>query len=64
MKVFWCVMAGLLVLTLLLALRVTGRPRAAADCASSVVMLHGPHGEPVECVCVAGAISTCFAPGP
>jgi len=64
MKVFWCVMAGLLVLTLLLALRVTGRPRAGADCASSVVFVHGPHGEPVECVCVGGAISTCFAPGP
>ncbi|HEV3349978.1 MAG TPA: hypothetical protein VHC93_23010 [Methylomirabilota bacterium] len=64
MKVFWCVMAGLVVLTLLLALRVTGRPRAAADCTSSVVIVHGRHGEAVECVCVNGAISTCFAPGP
>ena len=56
--------ATLVVLTLLLALRVTGRPRATADCTSSVVIAHGPHGEAVECVCVGGAISTCFEPGP
>ena len=64
MKIFWCVMAGLILLTGALALRVTGRPRPSADCASSVVMVPGPHGQPVECVCIGGAVSTCFDPGP
>ena len=64
MKLFWCVMAGLILLTGALALRVTGRPRPAPDCASSVVIGRGPHGEPIECVCIGGAVSTCFDPGP
>ena len=64
MRIFWCVMAGLILLVGVLALRVTGRPHPSPDCASSVVIVHGPHGEPVECVCIGGAISTCFDPGP
>jgi hypothetical protein len=47
-----------------LALRVTGRPRPSPDCASSVVIVPGPHGQPVECVCIGGTVSTCFDPGP
>ena len=64
MKIFWCVMAGLVLLGGVLALRVTGRPRPSPDCASSVVIVHGPHGEAVECVCIGGTVSTCFDPGP
>ena len=64
MKLFWCVMAGLVLLVGVLALRVTGRPRPSPDCASSVVIAHRPHGEPIECVCIGGAVSTCFDPGP
>ena len=64
MKLFWFVLAGLILLTGALALRVTGRPRPASDCASSVIIGRGAHGEPVECVCVGGAVSTCFDPGP
>ncbi len=64
MKLFWCVMAGLVLLVGALALRVTGRPRPSPDCASSVVIGRGPHGEPFECVCIGGAVSTCFDPGP
>ena len=46
----------------LLVARATEPP--AADCASRVVISRGPHGEPVECVCIAGRLSTCFDPGP
>ena len=35
-----------------------------ADCASRVVIAQGRHGEPVECVCIGGRLSTCFDPGP
>jgi hypothetical protein len=35
-----------------------------ADCASRVVIARGPHGEPVECVCIGARLSTCFDPGP
>ncbi len=41
MKLFWCVMAGLVLLVGVLALRVTGRPRPSPDCASSVVIGRG-----------------------
>lgn len=34
------------------------------DCTSRVVIVKGRHGEPVECVCIAGTLSTCFNPGP
>ena len=64
MKIFWCVMAGLVLMVGVLALRVTGRPRPSPDCASSVVIVPGPHGQPVECVCIGGTVSTCFDPGP
>ena len=64
MKVFWGLMAALLLLVGALALGVTGRPRPSADCASRVVIGRGPHGQPVECVCVGGTVSTCFDPGP
>jgi hypothetical protein len=49
---------------MVLAMQVMGRSRAVPGCTSSVVIGRGPHGEPVECVCVEGVISTCFDPGP
>jgi hypothetical protein len=33
-------------------------------CPDRVVILRGRGGAPVECVCVDGALATCFAPGP
>jgi hypothetical protein len=36
----------------------------APDCAGRVVTIRGPHGQPMECVCVQGVIASCFAPGP
>lgn len=64
MKTLWWVLAGLGLLVLVLAVLVMGRTRAVPGCSSSVVIGRGPHGEPVECVCVEGVISTCFDPGP
>jgi len=61
---------GLLLLVLVgLAVALAGLVLArgsqpAADCASRVVIARGPHGEPVECVCIGGRLSTCFDPGP
>jgi len=60
---------GLLLLVLVglavaLAGLVLARGQPAADCASRVVIARGPHGEPVECVCIGGRLSTCFDPGP
>jgi hypothetical protein len=38
--------------------------QTSADCTSRVVISRGPHGEPVECVCLGGRLSTCFDSGP
>jgi hypothetical protein len=51
-------------LAVALAGLVLARGQPAADCASRVVIARGPHGEPVECVCIGGRLSTCFDPGP
>ena len=64
MKTFWWVLAGLAVLVVVLAVQVMGRTGPSPGCTSSVVIGRGPHGEPIECVCVEGVISTCFDPGP
>jgi hypothetical protein len=40
------------------------RARPWPDCISRVVIVKGPAGEPVECVCIGGTLSTCFDPGP
>jgi len=37
---------------------------ASPDCASHIVVVTGPDGSPIECVCLDGALSTCFNPGP
>jgi hypothetical protein len=63
-KTFWWVLAGLAFLGVVLAVQVMGRTRPSPGCTSSVVIVRGPHGEPVECVCVDGVVATCFHPGP
>jgi hypothetical protein len=63
-KTFWWIPMGLLVLAMVLAMYVFGRTRPSPDCTSSVVIARGPHGQPVECVCVDGVIAACFQPGP
>jgi hypothetical protein len=64
MKMLWWVLAGLALLVVVVAVQVMGRARPSRDCTSSVVIARGPHGEPIECVCVDGVIATCFHPGP
>ncbi len=65
MKQFAWMMALLALVVLVFALNVA-RPhkRPAFDCTNQVLVLKGPHGEPLECVCQAGAVSSCFHPGP
>jgi len=53
----------LLVAAVLLAVLVAHRA-SWPDCISRVVIVRGPAGGPVECVCFDGALSTCFDPGP
>ena len=65
MKPFWLVLSMLLVLACAFAaLSIIPREQPPADCRSRVVIAKGLHGEPVECVCLEGLISTCFNPGP
>jgi len=33
-------------------------------CIDRIVIIKAPHGLPLECVCEAGIVSTCFNPGP
>jgi len=65
MKQFAWMVAALALLAALLAVPlVTRQSSSAPDCTSRVVMMKGPDGEPVECVCVQGTLATCFNPGP
>lgn len=64
MKPFWWILTGLVLLVMVLSMPVMWRTRPSPDCTSNVVIVRGPHGRPVECVCVGGTISTCFDPGP
>lgn len=66
MKTLGVLLMTLVVLAAALAglLIVRGTEPPPADCTSRVVISRGPHGEPVECVCIAGRLSTCFDPGP
>ena len=65
MKLFGALLAVLFVLVVLLAVPVIA-PRAhpARDCRSQIVTMRTPHGQPLECICMGGTISTCFNPGP
>jgi len=50
---------GLLVAVSLLPLR----SPTGVECPASVVIVRGRGGPPLECVCVNGMLSACFAPG-
>jgi hypothetical protein len=64
MKLFALILAGLGLLAILLAVSLMPRRGAPPECTGRVVMMKGPDGDPVECVCLGGTLSTCFAPGP
>jgi hypothetical protein len=38
--------------------------RRPVPCSGRIVVMRAPRGEPLECVCVEGTLSTCFSPGP
>ncbi len=65
MKLLGSILALLVTLVVLAAVPLIARrtqPRSA--CTGRVVVVIGRHGEPVECTCVHGRLSTCFDPGP
>ena len=64
MKQLGWVLAVLAALGVVLAVPVFARRTPGPDCTTRIVITKGPHGEPVECVCIAGTLSTCFEPGP
>ena len=57
-------LAILVVLGLLGAISLLPRrsPRGV-QCSSSVVIVRGRAGEPLECICSDGVLTACFAPG-
>jgi hypothetical protein len=64
MRQFVLIVVGLLVLVMSLAGPVVARlahPRA--DCSNRVLVVKGSQGEPLECVCIEGAMATCFKRG-
>jgi hypothetical protein len=65
MKIYAWIVAFLAVLALTgTAFVLASHNHPGPDCAGRVVMLKGPHGEPMECVCISGVMASCFEPGP
>src|SRR5437899_6325169 len=64
MKTLGWILAALLLVVIVLVPLVASRAQRWPDCKGRVVMLKNAHGEPIECVCVAGSLSTSVTPGP
>src|SRR5262249_20181256 len=64
MKTVGWILAVLFGVALLLVPLMASRAQRWPACNGHVVMLRGPHGEPIECVCADGVMATCFSPGP
>jgi hypothetical protein len=65
MKVYGWIVAFLAVLALAgIAFVLAPHSHPVRDCAGRVGMLKGPHGAPMECVCIRGVMASCFEPGP
>jgi hypothetical protein len=65
MKAYVWILAVLLILCVLLGVQVlTLAKHPGSDCNGRVVIVRGPDGEPLECVCQAGILAACFKPGP
>ncbi len=62
MKPVAWILVFLAMLAILIAIPVVARQ--SPDCDGRVVIIKGSHGEPRECVCLGGTLSTCFSPGP
>jgi hypothetical protein len=65
MKYFLWSVLGLVVLALVVTALVTGAGKLIrSSCTTGVVIVEGPHGEKIECVCIGGVQAACFEPGP
>ena len=54
---------GLLVIALFW-LELASHRQPSPDCSGGIVIVPGPRGMPMECVCDEGRLATCFNPGP
>jgi len=62
---FVLIVAGLLAIVVLLAGPVVvRRAHPTTDCSNRVVVVKGPRGESLECVCIENWMANCFRPGP
>ncbi len=64
MKLFGEIVVFLLVVAVLLSLATGPHKHPPADCAGRVQILTSAYGDPLECVCEPGMLSTCVNPGP
>ncbi len=65
LRVGWLRPSVGVVLTLLVILAtVTFLARRGIVCTQRIVIIPGPAGTPLECVCDRGRLGTCFLPGP
>jgi hypothetical protein len=64
MKEVTVILALLLGFAVVLGVLVVQRTKPRSDCSGQVVITRDPSGEPVECICIGGTLSTCFNPGP
>jgi hypothetical protein len=64
MKLAGGILAFLLLTAVLLAALIYGRAQQWPACRGQVVIVKGPAGQPLECVCFEGSLSKCFDPGP
>jgi hypothetical protein len=64
MKLAGGILAALLLTAVLLAALIYGRAQQWPACQRQVVIVKSPTGQPLECVCFEGSLSTCFDPGP
>ena len=65
MKLAFGMVVLLLILAVVLAVPLVAHRQApVSDCASRIVTVKRNDGRLIECVCLDGALSTCFDPGP
>lgn len=60
----WMLVSLALLVGALSWLVIAPRRHPSPECTGRVLIVPGPRGMPMECVCDAGRLATCFNPGP
>ena len=60
----WILVSLAILVVALSWLVVAPHRRRGDECTERIVIVPGPHGVPMECVCDEGRLATCFNPGP